>query len=263
MAVGMLCSGCSTCLRSSITVEVGAVGRTLARTGEEAGYRRVGSATGSSRRSAGRPLNRVLSQEAITRAALGLIESGGYEGLTMSSLARALKVAPSSLYNHVESKGDVLILIQDHVMKQVDVSGFGTEPWEQAVRRFAWSYRDVFTRHTPLIPVIAVLPVSGAPQTLAAYEAVTRGFEEAGWPEPLIVPAIIALESFIFGSAFDATAPESIFDSGQLAGSYPRFTAAVAAQRAAAGKPQADVAFGLGLDSLLLGLKARMEDARS
>lgn len=221
------------------------------------------SSTGPSRRPAGRPLNRVLSQESITRAALTLIETRGYEGLTMSSLARALKVAPSSLYNHVESKGDVLILVQDHVMTQVDVSGFETEPWEQAIRRFAWSYRDVFTRHTPLIPVIAVLPVSGAPQTLAVYEAVTRGFEKAGWPEPLIVPSIVALESFIFGSAFDATAPESIFESGQLAADYPRFTAAVSAQRVLAQKEnaderQADVAFGLGLDSLILGLLARV-----
>lgn len=215
------------------------------------------SATGSSRRSAGRPLNRVLSQEAITSASLTLIETRGYEGLTMSSLARALKVAPSSLYNHVESKGDVLILVQDHVMTQVDVSGFESEAWEQAIRRFAWSYRDVFTRHTPLIPIIAVLPVSGAPQTLAVYEAVTRGFEKAGWPAPLIVPAIVALESFIFGSAFDATAPENIFDSGPLAGDYPRFTAAVAAQQDAQRKPQADAAFGMGLDALILGLQSR------
>jgi AcrR family transcriptional regulator len=201
----------------------------------------------------------VLSQEAITRAALGLIETRGYEGLTMSSLARALKVAPSSLYNHVESKGDVLILLQDHVMTQVDVSGFGTEPWEQAVRRFAWSYRDVFTRHTPLIPVIAVLPVSGAPQTLAVYEAVTGGFEKAGWPTPLIVPAIIALESFIFGSAFDATAPETIFESGALAGQYPRFTAAVAVQKDNSAERQADLAFRVGLDALILGLQSRRD----
>ena len=213
-------------------------------------------ATGTSPRSAGRPLNRILSQEAITRAALTLIETRGYEGLTMSSLARALKVAPSSLYNHVESKGDVLILLQDHVMTQVDVSGFESEPWEQAVRRFAWSYRDVFTRHTPLIPVIAVLPVSGAPQTLAVYEAVTRGFEKVGRPEPLIVPAIIALESFIFGYAFDATAPETIFESGALAGAYPRFTAAVSARKDQANQRQADAAFGLGLDSLITGLKS-------
>lgn len=221
------------------------------------------SAAGSSPRTAGRPLKKVLSQEAITRAALTLIETRGYEGLTMSSLARALKVAPSSLYNHVESKGDVLILVQDHVMTQVDVSGFEEEPWDRAVRRFAWSYRDVFTRHTPLIPIIAVLPVSGAPQTLAVYEAVTRGFEKAGWPEALIVPAIVALESFIFGSAFDATAPEGIFESGRLADDFPRFTAAVTAQRGTTSGYEADVSFGMGLDALIVGLEARREAHRS
>lgn len=217
----------------------------------------MATAAGATQRSAGRPLNRVLSQEAITRAALKLIASRGYEGLTMSSLARTLQVAPSSLYNHVESKADVLILVQDHVMTQVDVAGFTEEPWEEAVRRFAWSYRAVFSQHTPLIPIIAVLPVSGARQTLAVYEAVTDGFLRDGWPQPLVVPAIVALESFIFGSAFDATAPETIFESGRLAEDFPNFTAAVASQDRGESGHQADTAFAMGLDALIRGLEIR------
>ena len=39
--------------------------------------------------------------------------------------------------------------------------------------------------------------------------------------------AIVALESFIFGSAYDVTAPADIFDSGSMAESTPNFTAAV------------------------------------
>ena len=92
------------------------------------------------------------------------------------------------------------------------------EPWDQAVRDWAWSYRDVFSRHTPLIPVIAVLPVTDAPKTLAMYEAVSAGFSGPAFPQERIVSAIVALESFIFGSAYDVTAPADIFDSGSMAG---------------------------------------------
>ena len=125
------------------------------------------------------------------------------------------------------SKRDVLVLVQDHLTSFVDVSAFEAEPWDQAVRRWAWSYRDVFSKHTPLIPVIAVLPVTDAPKTLAMYEAVSAGFRRAGFPQERIVSAIVALESFIFGSAYDVTAPADIFDSGSMADSTPNFTAAV------------------------------------
>ncbi|NKX53172.1 TetR/AcrR family transcriptional regulator [Arthrobacter mobilis] len=209
-------------------------------------------------RTAGRPVQKILSKEAITVAALKLIASGGYDALTMSGLARHLGVAPSALYNHVASKHDVLLLVQDHIMANVDVSGFGALPWDEAVRRWAWSYREVFSQHTPLIPVIAVLPVTGAPRTLAMYEELTSGFLAAGWPEPLVVPAIVALESFIFGSAFDVTAPEDIFESGELAKANPKFSAAVRARQrngGSAASPTADAAFRLGLEGLISGLE--------
>lgn len=224
------------------------------------------------RRRAGRPPNAVLDKAQITRAALKLIELEGYKGLTMSALARRLGVAPSALYNHVAAKSDVLLLVEDHLMARVDVSVFGSQPWESAVRRWAWSYRDVFARHTPLIPVIAILPVTNAPRTVTMYEAVTAGFLADGWPQERIVDAIVALESFIYGSAFDVTAPAGIFDTGGLAGAAPLFSAAVARRSGAqAGSgsrsgtgpgsgsgtgSSSDNAFGLGLDALISGLAA-------
>lgn len=211
------------------------------------------------KRRAGRPPSAVLVPEHITRAALKLIEQDGYKGLTMSALARRLGVAPSALYNHVTSKQDVLLLVEDHLMAGVDVGGFGSEPWDEAVRRWAWSYRNVFARHTPLINVIAVLPVTNAPQTVTMYEAVTGGFLDAGWPQDRIIDAIVALESFIFGSAFDVTAPADIFDSGALSMNTPLFTAAVRTRSARNGLNSSDSAFRLGLEALLSGLRASLD----
>ncbi len=208
------------------------------------------------RRRAGRPAAAVLDQDGITAAALQLVRKSGYDGFTMAALARALNVAPSALYNHVSSKRDVLVLVQDHLTSFVDVSAFASESWDQAVRAWAWSYRDVFARHTPLIPVIAVLPVADAPKTLAMYEAVSAGFRRAGFPQERIISAIVALESFIFGSAYDVTAPADIFDSGSLAASTPNFSAAVASLGAAGYANQADAAFNLGLEALVAGFGA-------
>lgn len=211
---------------------------------------------GNGRRRAGRPVGGVLDKAGITAGALQLIEKKGYDGLTMAALARSLDVAPSALYNHVKSKRDVLLLVEDHLAALVDVSAFGMEPWEEAVRKWARSYRDVFSRHTPLIPVIAVLPVTDAPQTLAMYEAVSAGFREAGFPEERIVSSIVALESFIFGSAYDVTAPPDIFDPGSMAEATPSFTAAVRSLAEQGHERPADVAFSLGLEALISGLGA-------
>lgn len=208
------------------------------------------------RRRVGRPPSAVLDQDGITAAGLQLVRKSGYDGFTMAALARSLNVAPSALYNHVSSKREVLVLIQDHLTSFVDVSAFETEPWDQAVRDWAWSYRDVFSRHTPLIPVIAVLPVADAPKTLAMYEAVSAGFRRAGFPQERIISAIVALESFIFGSAYDVTAPADIFDSGSLAAETPNFSAAVASLGEQGYANQADVAFGLGLEALIAGFGA-------
>ena len=211
---------------------------------------------GKSRRRAGRPVARVLDQNGITTAALELISAKGYDGLTMAALAKSLGVAPSALYNHVSSKDDVLLLLEDHLAAMVDVSAFGTEPWDVAVRKWAWSYRDVFSKHTPLIPVIAVLPVANAPKTLAMYEAVTAGFRDAGFPQERIISAIVALEAFVFGAAYDVNAPEDIFVAGSLAGQVPNFTAAVDRLAAEGYERPTDVAFKLGLEALIAGFDA-------
>lgn len=211
------------------------------------------------RRRAGRPTAAVLDQTVITAAAMELIRKKGYDGLTMAALARQLDVAPSALYNHVASKDDVMLLVEDHVAELVDVSSFGSEAWDEAVRRWAWSYRDVFSQHTPLIPVIAVLPVANAPKTLAMYEAVTAGFRQAGFPEEKIISAVVALEAFIFGAAYDVNAPEDIFDAGSLAGTTPNLNAAVDSLAAASHERPADVAFSLGLEALIAGFGALLE----
>jgi AcrR family transcriptional regulator len=210
----------------------------------------------SVRRRAGRPTAAILDQEGITTAALELISNKGYNGLTMAALARSLGVAPSALYNHVASKDDVLLLVEDHLAAMVDVSAFGVEPWDAAVRRWAWSYRDVFSEHTPLIPVIAVLPVADAPKTLAMYEAVTAGFRDAGFPDEMIISAIVALEAFVFGAAYDVNAPEDIFDAGSLAEQVPNLTAAVDRLAAEQHTRPTDVAFSLGLEALITGFGA-------
>jgi AcrR family transcriptional regulator len=210
---------------------------------------------GAQRRRAGRPRSVVLDRDLIARSALKLVAAGGYSTLTMSAVAKSLNVSPSALYNHVKSKQELMQGIQEIVMDGIDSSVFETFPLDEALEKWAVTYRDIFASHAPLIPLIAVLPVSGSPRTLEMYEKVAAAFTRAGWEQARIVPAIVALESFIFGSALDATAPLDIFDPGENAGRMPSFESALEAQRAT-GRNSADAAFHAGLRAIIAGLVA-------
>lgn len=226
----------------------------------------------------GRPRTPVLTKRKITDAAVALIASGGYRFLTMASLAKQLGVSASALYNHVGSKREIMILLQDRVNQDIDCSAFETEPWDVALDRWARSYREVYARNIPLIPVMTVMPVADSPHTLRMYEKVASGLTRAGWPGSWAVNTIVAVESLVFGAAYDAVAPANIFDPGELRELAPVFTAAVAqreltvapspergpehdaadAPRAGAPSP-ADAAFDVALRAMLDGFRVRLD----
>lgn len=201
----------------------------------------------------GRPSAPLLSQQKITQAAVGIIRTRGYPALTMAALAAQLRVAPSALYNHVSSKRELLRWIQDLVNESIDCSAFGVEPWDVALERWARSYRDAYVRHAALVPVMAVTPIAGSPHTVAMYERVAAGLRDGGWPADRVLDAIVVLESFVLGSAMDATAPADIFDVAD--GDAPTLAELVPARH---GADHAAEAFELGLAALLDGLRARL-----
>ncbi|QPK80393.1 TetR/AcrR family transcriptional regulator [Corynebacterium lizhenjunii] len=177
----------------------------------------------------------MVTREKISSAALKIVGVQGYEKLTMARVAREIGVGPSALYNHVHGKDDLLALVQDAVMAQVDTAALraalaGELSPGTALRTWARSYRDVFALHAPLVEVIATTPISGAPATQEMYELVARVLVAAGEPQARIIPRIIALESFIYGSSYDAHAPANIFD---LPSGGPVSTHTFAAARAA------------------------------
>ncbi|KAB1652224.1 TetR/AcrR family transcriptional regulator [Pseudoclavibacter chungangensis] len=206
-------------------------------------------------RPVGRPTTRVLSPRRITDAAMRIVTQEGIGALTMTRLASSLRVTPAALYNHAASKRDILLWVQDRVMGSIDVAPLDEGPWFEGIVAWAVSYRETMSRYSSLIAPIAVMPIAGAPDTTRMYERVTLALERGGWPRRTIVPTIVAIESFVYGSAYDTRAPADIFDD---AGDAPAFASAVAANAEAYGRTAlADVAFEVGLEALVTGLARR------
>jgi len=212
-------------------------------------------------RAAGRPRTAVLTRERIVGRALDLIDDVGADAFSIAALAGKLAVRPSSLYNHVANKEEILVGVQEVIVEAIDASMFDDLPWPEAVAAWARSYRAAFVRHPNAIALFATTPVAGAVRTMAMYEQVVLGFERAGWPDERILPAIVAFESFILGSALDAVAAPGVFSPGEAADQVPHLSAAVIADdrlAAESGLPSTDRSFELGLTALVTGLSAAL-----
>jgi AcrR family transcriptional regulator len=212
-------------------------------------------------RRVGRPATPVLSREIIARAALGLIDDVGAEAFSLAALSKRLGVRPSSFYNHVTGKDDILAGVRELVSDSIDARMFAELPWDEAMARWARGYRAAFAAHPLVISLLSTIPVSGALRTLQMYDQVVTGLERGGWPSEMVIPAMVAVESFILGSALDMVAPPTMFDPGPLSADVPAFASAVAARDAAAaegGRPPADLAFEVGLASMIEGLRVAL-----
>jgi AcrR family transcriptional regulator len=209
-------------------------------------------------RRAGRPRTTVLTRDLIAHAALRLLDESGADGFTMARLAQALRVRPSALYNHVEGKEDVIAAVRELVSDRIDVDAFADEPWDAAMLAWARSYRVAFAAHPPTIALLATLPLTGALRTMRMYDTVVAAMVRAGWPEQEVLPTIVAVESFILGSALDAIAPADMLDPAGAEAEVPAFSSAYRARARSLGDaPPADAAFEIGLRALLDGLRDR------
>jgi AcrR family transcriptional regulator len=203
----------------------------------------------------GRPHTPLLDRDRIADAALKL--TGRRGDFTILDLSRALKVTPAALYHHVDGRDAIVALMRQKIARTVDASGFGQLPWDQALRRWAVSYRETFAAHPGTIGMLAAEPIAD-PAVHAQYERAVTALEDAGFPRHEVLAVITAVESLVLGSALDLAAPP-VMVSGIDAGATPRLAEAAAATPS--GRARADQAFYLGLDALIAGLRCTLSEA--
>ncbi len=89
---------------------------------------------------------RSLSTQKVVSKAIKLADKDGIDTLSMRRLAAALGVTAMSLYNHVESKDELIDLMLDEVVAGFDSPKIGGD-WEVEMRRRAHSMRRALLRH--------------------------------------------------------------------------------------------------------------------
>ena len=198
----------------------------------------------------GRPPTPLLSTDRITAAAMELVDATG--GFTMPELARTLQVSPSSLYNHVTGRDQIVELLRERAMSEVQLPDEQPEgPWTDVVAEVLRSYRRSYARYPRLIPRLTAYPVNSS-HAIRMYNVLAVTLRRAGFDAADTLRAITLMDCFVLGAALDVAAPDEPWHSGEEVG--PEFADALATGVGKADR--ADDAFEYGLAVLLRGLSA-------
>ncbi|MEW1811022.1 TetR/AcrR family transcriptional regulator C-terminal domain-containing protein [Pseudarthrobacter phenanthrenivorans] len=199
----------------------------------------------------GRPPLPLISVEAVTSAALELVDQTG--DFSFPKLAKRIGVSQSSIYNHVSGRDEILELLRHRIITEEPYPPVDHQDWEAALRVLIRAYRDAFARHPRLAPLMVLQSITD-PEVIGLYEDLALALEAAGFSGRDVVAAISTIDSFALGAALDLAAPEVVWDPP--ADGYPALKRALGFS----GPPseRGNHAFDFGLDVIIAGLRAKL-----
>ena len=156
--------------------------------------------------------------EAITDAAIKVLDSEGLEGLSMRRVAEALNTGPASLYWHVGSKDGLLDLIFDQIIGEMEVPAPQGDRWKEQLKQIALSQRATILRHRDLV-AISMGRIPMGPHALRYTESVVGVLRAGGVPDDLAVSGYLLLFALVNGFTMDEMA-EPVTGSDRSDGSH-------------------------------------------
>jgi AcrR family transcriptional regulator len=208
---------------------------------------------------------RRLNRDRVLRAAIRLADDGGLGSVSMRKLGQALGVEAMSLYKHVADKDDILDGIADLVTSEFEVPSADVD-WKTAIRRSAISAHQVLLRH-PWASSLIESRRNAGPARLRFLDAVIGALSAAGFPMPVVIRAVMAMDSHTYGFVLQEQAwPFELEDAPEMAASFVRglpvsdYPNLIAMAEMVASAPNGvPVDFEFGMDLILDGLE-RLRD---
>jgi AcrR family transcriptional regulator len=223
----------------------------------------------------------TLTREKIIKAAIGLLDSDGLEGLNIRALGQRLGSAATAVYWHVGSKDHLIALAADQAWNEITLPDLAATGWRGAATAMATGLHAMVTRHPWLVQAFGSQVLYGTGKArhddhlLAIYEAAGFTCTEAD-------QAAAAVFTFVLGNALGLAAAasltrklsrdggnaeelmrDSMAKASEIAAQFPRLRARLGTAAAAdyGGAPEAS--FEFGLRAILDGLEARLTTCRA
>jgi AcrR family transcriptional regulator len=147
-----------------------------------------------------------LTREAITEAALALVDADGLDALSMRNVAERLGVQASALYGHVSGKQELIQLMLDRVALEIELPDPDPAHWQEQVKQFARTARRVLGSHQDLAGAsLANIPTG--PNMLGLIDRLLAVLAASGLPRQAVAYAADLLPQFVTASVYE----ESLF----------------------------------------------------
>jgi AcrR family transcriptional regulator len=142
----------------------------------------------------------TLARDDIIEAAVTIVSAGGYEEMTIRSLAAELGVAPMSLYRHIRDKDDLLDEVVDRLLARAWRPAAPEDDWQEWVIEAAAKLRTFLVSQPAALHVYLRHPVvsSAAVERMDAMMEVLR---RTGVDEETARRAYGALHTYTIGFA--------------------------------------------------------------
>jgi AcrR family transcriptional regulator len=186
----------------------------------------------------------------------------------MRKLGQVLRVEAMSLYRHVANKDDILDGMADLVTGEFEVPAADVD-WKAAIRSSVISAHQVLLDH-PWAGSLIESRSSSGPARLRYLDAMIGVLAAAGFPMPIVIRAIMALDSHTYGfvlqemawpfDADGAAEAAATFAATLPANEHPNVRAM--AEMVATAPHGVPVDFEFGLDLILDGLERLREAQR-
>jgi AcrR family transcriptional regulator len=139
-----------------------------------------------------------LNLDKVVSAAVELADAEGLEAVSMARVAKALGFTTMSLYRHVRSKEELLVLMMNRVMVMPPAAPY--EGWREGLAGWAWDLLRMVREH----PWVHYVRISPPPATPSSVELMERGLAPLGGT-PLAeqdkAHLILMLNGYIFWTA--------------------------------------------------------------
>ncbi len=142
----------------------------------------------------------TISRQQVVDAATRVVRAGGYEQMTIRSLAGELGVSPMSLYRYVRGKDDILDEVVDTLLNEMWRPQAREDEWRAWITEAADRLRELLVSQPAALHVYLAHPVVSA-SALTRMDAIMRVLREAGLSEATARRAYGAIHTYTIGFA--------------------------------------------------------------